>query len=561
MWWKTLSGWQKWLALSLIVLSFSGLLREGFFGMHDDMQAMRVLQMKKCILDWQIPCRWVPDMGYGYGYPQFNFYPPLPYYFMVLIHFLGLSIIDSVKVGFIATFILSAWGMYLLARTLWSEWGGVLSSLMYVFLPYRAVNVYNRGAMGEIWAMAFFPFIWWGMERFIQTRRYSYGLIFSLSIAGLLTSHLLSSMMFFPALAVWGVWRLWQERLKDLGTLILQLTGFGLLGFGLASFYLIPVMGEKSSAHFETLVGGYFGFQQHFVSLRQLFATSAWAYGSSVYGPYDEMAFHVGYLHWLLPIVSLAIGVWMWRKKESVLKVGLLIGLALGLIFMTHVRSSFIWNVFPPLEWLQFPWRFLAPAGFMLSLAAGSIGIWRSELKWNHLWLILIPLLLLNVPTMRPRDWVVINDEQKFSGELWTKQQTISIFDYLPIAAEAPPTEPAPEQPWWIEGSGNVLTFEKGTDWQIATVEGLESGILRLPLFDFPGWIVKVDNQVVPIDHSNHLGLITFQLPAGQHTVEAELMDTPMRLIGNSLTVLSILLCMWVGMRNTLLVKKLYENK
>ncbi len=109
------------LLLLLVIPTFSSLLRPGYFPMHDDMQAMRLLQMDKCIKDGQIPCRWVPDMGYGYGYPQFNFYPPLPYYVMETFHLLGLGYLDSVKAGFVLSVLVSTAGMYLLGSTLWGN--------------------------------------------------------------------------------------------------------------------------------------------------------------------------------------------------------------------------------------------------------------------------------------------------------------------------------------------------------------------------------------------------------------------------------------------------------
>src|SRR3972149_11191211 len=65
--------------LILSILAGRHLFTPGYFNMHDDLQMMRQLEMEKCILDGQIPCRWVPDMGYGFGFPLFNFYPPLPY--------------------------------------------------------------------------------------------------------------------------------------------------------------------------------------------------------------------------------------------------------------------------------------------------------------------------------------------------------------------------------------------------------------------------------------------------------------------------------------------------
>ncbi|MCX6705300.1 MAG: hypothetical protein NT162_03115 [Candidatus Woesebacteria bacterium] len=79
--------------IMLIFPTFSKLLQPGFFSMQDDLQAFRVYEMDKCFDDFQIPCRWVPDAGYQYGYPQFNFYPPLPYYLGAGLHRIGFQYI------------------------------------------------------------------------------------------------------------------------------------------------------------------------------------------------------------------------------------------------------------------------------------------------------------------------------------------------------------------------------------------------------------------------------------------------------------------------------------
>ena len=70
--------WPLIIILAFALLAGRTLLTPGYFIMHDDLQMMRQLEMEKCFLDRQIPCRWIPDMGYGFGFPLFNFYPPLP---------------------------------------------------------------------------------------------------------------------------------------------------------------------------------------------------------------------------------------------------------------------------------------------------------------------------------------------------------------------------------------------------------------------------------------------------------------------------------------------------
>src|SRR3989338_7668545 len=104
------------LVIVLTIPTFSQLVRPGFFPMQDDLQAMRVHQMFKCFQDLQIPCRWVPDMGYQYGYPQFNYYPPSVYYLGAILHTFGFQIIDSVKILFILGYIFSTLAMFLFLK-------------------------------------------------------------------------------------------------------------------------------------------------------------------------------------------------------------------------------------------------------------------------------------------------------------------------------------------------------------------------------------------------------------------------------------------------------------
>ncbi len=145
------------LLVALSLFSWRYLLKPGYFSMHDDMQIMRIFELDKCVKDGQLPCRWVPDLGYSYGYPLFNYYPPLPYYLGEVFHLLGFSFIDSVKILFGLGFILSGIFMFFLAREFWGEWGGFLSAIFYIYAPYHAVDVYVRGAMVKHSALVWFP--------------------------------------------------------------------------------------------------------------------------------------------------------------------------------------------------------------------------------------------------------------------------------------------------------------------------------------------------------------------------------------------------------------------
>src|SRR3989344_5879342 len=97
--------WQILLIVGLSLITAWPLFVPGYFSHHDDLQVMRIFEMRKCFSDFQIPCRWVPDMGYGNGYPIFNFYSVFPYYLGALASF-AIGYIGAAKLLFFLPLIL-----------------------------------------------------------------------------------------------------------------------------------------------------------------------------------------------------------------------------------------------------------------------------------------------------------------------------------------------------------------------------------------------------------------------------------------------------------------------
>jgi hypothetical protein len=192
---------------------------------------------------------------------------------------------------------------------------------------------------------------------------------------------------------------------------------------------------------------------------------------------------------------------------------------------------------------MQFPWRFLIIATFSFSVGIGALSlVFRS--KKSKIFLVFSVFMLLvffNSQYFKPKDWINITDKEKFSGENWEKQLTISIFDYLPIYAEAPPANKAPEKPVFIEGKGEVLSGSSGSNWQEWSVEVLTNAKVELPLYYFPGWQVTVDGKSEEIDFKNSLGLINLNLEEGLHNISVKLEDTPVRKYSNYLTLVAFL--------------------
>ena len=515
----------KILLLLLTIPAIIALLKPGYFPMHDDIQGMRLLEMHKCFLDFQIPCRWVPDMGAGFGYPQFNFYSPLPYYLMEIPVLFGGSILASVKLGFLASLVLSAWSMYLLGSFLWGKKGGVISALFYTYAPYRAVDIYVRGAMGEAWAFVFLPLI------LLFTLKPKSTIPLALSIAGLFLTHNITVIMFSPFYVTFVLF-----FRKNHGNDLKNILKSGILGFALSAFFTLPAFLEKNYTHVESVLMGYFNYLAHFVGVGQLFLSTHWGYGVSSLGELDGMSLSVGVLHWSIPLLVLILLFYL-KKIEEFRKVLIFVILGFLALFLIHPRSQFIWDNVSLLSYIQFPWRFLGIAVFCFSLASGAL-IKLTNRKLLMVITIFVILILMNGSFFKPERYVYITDGEKFSGDSWLKQQTISILDYLPAGAQHPPTSPASNGPKF---SGEVISGQKGTNWQTWELNVYdEDNKLELPLFYFPGWEVKVDGEPVKIDSANELGLITVDVPSGQHLVEARLKDTNLRLIANLVSLIGL---------------------
>lgn len=550
-------GWYL-LLLVLTLPAVWNMLRPGFFPMQDDLQAFRIQQMDKCFDDGQIPCRWVPDAGYGFGYPQFIYYPPSVYYVGAILHRIGFQYIDAVKILFVAGYFASSIAMFLLIDSLFGKFPALISSVLYTYVPYKAVEVYVRGAMSEFWSLTFFPLIFWAIYKYIKEEKMKYFVLFSVFVGLLLTTHNLMSLIFAPVAVVWALYWLYVEKKLNL---IPKVTLSGLLGLGLASFFTLPVIFEKNFVHVESMLSGYFDYRAHFVSLYKLFLSREWGYGSSGF-PDELLNLSVGIIQWVVALGVFVFSVYKLLKSKNKLKVTennkihilvlILSALTLFSLFMIHMKSSFIWKLLPVLWWMQFPWRFLSVSIFLVSLL-GGIGVYLIGKK-HYIFGVFIGLIaiLLNISYFVPKDWLDITDNDKFSGVSWQKQMTISIFDYLPKSATLPPINEAPKVPEILDGEVKVIEYTKGSNFQYGKLEVTNDATIRLPIFDFPGMMLKVNGEKKEYVNNDCrgqdfcYGLITFNLEKGVYDIDVRLTDTPIRKVGNYLTLLSIFIVFFI---------------
>lgn len=536
------------LLVFLALPTFSRLIRSGFFFMYDDMQVIRLQQMDLCVKDGQIPCRWVPDLGYGYGYPLYQYYAPLPYYVMEGVHLFDVSYIDSVKTGFALSIILSSVFFFLFIRHLLSFETSLVATLLYVYSPIRAADLYVRGAMGELWGLFAIPFVFWGIENHLRKRNRKSLSVFALTLGVLFITHSLSFLMILPFILFWIIFRIRSLKIKNVRGALTQFAVGGGLAFLLAGFFAVPLIFERSQVYLETLTQGYFNYINHFADLKQLFFSFNWGYGPSIVGPGDDVSISIGPVQMLLALIG-GLLIFFRRKKSkasTVLRLNHLLILFVPLLlylFMAHQRSTFVWKAIPLLSILQFPWRFLIPASFIVAILGSLVfELVPKKLKNFSIFLLFVTLLTFYGGFFTPKDWISITDEEKLSGELLERQLTASIYDYLPKSASRAPGTRAPDGLIVESGEVNVLDSIRGTNWYSFDVDVVSEAEVVIPTYDFPGWRVWVDGEEVPHGRTEELGLLKVEIDRGVKNIEARLTKSFPRRVGDMLTIFGIII-------------------
>lgn len=533
--------WPILLLTLLLIPAVKSLLGPGYFNMHDDLQVMRLFQMDKCFADGQIPCRWSPDMAYGYGQAMFNYYSAFPYYLGVLIRILTpLSYMGTVKLLFMISLIAGAFGMYALAKEFWGKRGALLAAILYSYAPYHAVDVYVRGAMAESFSLAILPFLWWSIYLLTKKASFLKVAVVAAAIAAILTTHNISTMIYFPFTAAWaGFWLIKFKAIKQIPKLFLAV----LIGLGLAAFFIGPAIFEQSLIQTQHLISEYSDYHGHFVTLRQLFISRFWGDGPSIFGEGDGMSFQIGWPHWWVGVlVAPLIIIWAKQRKnldKAILLAGLL-GLFVITAFLTHPRSFFIWEAIRLMAFIQFPWRFLGLSMFFLALGGGALGLLEAKIGKFVIGAAILAAMVLNWNYFIPVNFSSkVRDEEKLRGLAFELQQKSAILDYLPKTAKIAPPSLAFKDPRTISGDGEFFGFTKGSNRFSFEAQIYGQARVEIPVMYFPGWVVLVDGKKVPVEIHETYGFIMVDLEDGRHIIRGRFVNTPIRTVSNAVSLIT----------------------
>jgi len=491
----------------------------------------------KAILQGNFPVGWVDGFA-NYGLPLGTISQQLTTYLTAFITI----IFHNPAIGFnMVTFLgvlLSSIFFYFFLRIYFLPLYSFAGVFLFNFAPYRILNIYIRGALPEFFATVFFPLLLISLYLFIKKKNI-YGLfLFIISITLLTLTHpfmlvvaafLLIPYFLFLLLSEKSNFKILGKKLVTYATL---LTAAATLGILITSYYVLPLLFEIKYFYYGT-------WANHLTPNNFLGLTNFFFYNYPYFTRLDifDRGFwiNVGFIESVLTIIGVIY--FLFRLAKGKLKEFSIFDLAVIsgtiLIFMMTSYSGFLYSHISFLSNIQFPWRMLAAFIFVPPVL---LTYFLSKLQRKSLIVLLVLIIcLLSFPqlygknyTQYPESFYTFtarNLDAVVMNTIWTGRSE----DY-----------PIKSQKWdIIEGKGKVLNSKVSNSIRIYQV--LAETPIRMVdyTFYFPGWKVYVDGNPVTIEFQNpdYRGVITYLVPAGNHTVIVKYTDTKVRLLGKIATI------------------------
>ena len=493
--------------------------------------------------------RWAPDLLYGLGVPLFNYVYPLPNYVASFLHFFGTSFIDAFKLQMVLATVIGAVFFYAWSSKFWGTMGGITASVLYTFSPYHLVDIYVRGSVGEVWALALFPFYLWAISLFFLDNNKKMIPLISVSLALIIFSHNILALMFFGFSLFYAMFLIIARKINVIQTVLFTIS-LG-LGLGISAMFWLPAIFEKQYVTglqiYET--------RDHFLELYQLIFPS-WGSGFSGAGSGNQMSFQIGVVNMLAVVVSIVlIGVACIKRAlhGKGIVAFFLLWFFLTIYFMLPV-SSYFWKEVPLFSYFQFPWRFLSLEILIASFLVGYVvSVFGSRL-FSYVFILIA--ILFTIGYTKPAYYLNRDDSYYVTrsnfidgtnspgnvfNTIWMREQEKREKEKLRI----------------LSGDGVVISQRIRPSSYSFFIEGRTDLEVLLFTSYFPGWTIFLDGQQSRMKETD--GIITFSVPKGRHFVEVAFFDTMVRRISWYIAFVSFFGIFFIVMKP--FFKKSHENR
>jgi len=432
--------------------------------------------------------------------------------------------------------------VYFWLKEKWGRWAALVGAIVYVYTPYRFLDVYVRGSLGEAVAFIFPPLIFWSLDKLEKKNDHRWLAVGSLALAGLIMAHNTLAMLF---IFLFGGYLIFHYLFFHQKKVFFRQLNLFWLGLAFSTFFWLPALSDRRFVRFgQTMVSNFF---LHFPTLKQLIIPS-WGFGPSLpLSAEDLMSFQIGLINLIivfLVFLFLAKKFFFSLKRKKLIKdnwaVFYFLLAFLALFFLMTNFSFWLWRFSFIENLIQFPWRLLSLTTFITAFLAGFlIQSIKAQKKASALAFAFIFLaIFLNWPYTRPEGFV--NRGEAYYA---TNEGTTTVAnEYLPIWVKELPASRAKKKVEIIEGQGEVGNLFSNSRKISFTVNSKTQLKIQVNSLYFPGWRVRVDGVLTPIDFKNQKGVIQFLLSPGHHFVVVSFGETPLRALADVISLTSLLL-------------------
>lgn len=472
----------------------------------------RIEGIKEGLLSGQFPVRINPTFFNGYGYANPIFYGETFLYLPAIIRLVGFPLEKCYNIYVLLVNIFTCFGSYYCFRKMFrSSEVALVSAVIYTMAPYRLMDVYLRSAVGEYTALAFLPFVAYGVYRIYTEntgeRKYRWSFLpLAIGMTGIIQSHILTCEMIGVILLFICILLLKRTLQKKRFFALLKAV---LVTVSVNLWFLVPFVDFSLTQDIDVFdlskhnawIQSSGLFMTQLLSLFQKYAKSVTF--SSDYGITHEMPLTLGMpliLGMVLCVVMICVcDRYGQREKRQAIPLTVITTL---LIWMTTIY--FPWNKLATalpflrtmISSLQYVWRFLGPATLMAVILTGyGLLMLRSKEGKNAVTVVGLLLCVLTVLSgiqfMQECVYESAPIRIKSVEDIDTTDAAMTA-EYLPVNANADTlrTNSVP-----VTGNGEITAYKKeGTNISFNVVSAEENCFVRLPLLYYKGYTVSSED-------------------------------------------------------------------
>lgn len=411
----------------------------------------------------------------GFGYANPLFYPELFLYIPAILTVFGLNFLTSYKLfTMLITFFTLVFTYYSANRIFKNKNISWTITILYGMSFYRLADIYERGAIGEVLAIAFLPLVLCGLYEIIFGENKKWWII-CFGIFGIINSHVLSfamTILLILTLCLLNSIRIFKDK-KRLVTLVIA----GVISILLILSFVMPYLEQSNSDKFnvdEKIYNGAF-LQSYAVSLKEL-----------INNKFGEGDFYKG-IGTILLILPMFIIKCKDKDNQTIFMKQLF---ALGLILLFISTSIFPWeplcNKFNTITTLQFPYRLNIIVTLLFSFVGGYAlcKIIGDKLELNKLIYILLILFTLNLLSS------LNTNAGNFTEETIINSAPVGNGEYKPYALKQKDTKVHN-----IANEEEIVFTRVSSKMQFDYNNKVDEMIIHIPLSYYKGYVAYIEEE------------------------------------------------------------------